>query len=57
VTDLRWAIVLTLAFALGDDLLVGNLAMPRMTMIFVVSVALGTAAAKLYVTWRNGPPR
>jgi hypothetical protein len=43
--------------SLSCDLVLGNLALPRMTIVWLVAFALGLVAAKLTVTWRNGRPR
>jgi hypothetical protein len=59
VTHTIWRslIVFTLTLSLSSDLMLGNLALPRMTIRFLVSFALGLAAARLWVTWRSGRPR
>jgi hypothetical protein len=49
--------MLTLILSLSSDLILGNLALPRMTIGWMASFALGLAVAKLTVTWLDGRPR
>lgn len=53
----RSLVMLTLILSLSSDLILGNLALPRMTIGWMASFALGLAVAKLTVTWLDGRPR
>lgn len=53
----RSVVILTLILSLSSDLVLGNLALPRMTIGWMASFALGLAVAKLTVVWLDGRPR